>query len=87
MCENVYYDMVVKIVKVFLCMVKEIIEKGWNVVFFIINKVDVEEERIKILKYFFFYGFDVYNVLKLGKIVFVNVRKNNLKDIEYYLCE
>lgn len=73
MCENVYYDMVVKIVKVFLCMVKEIIEKGWNVVFFIINKVDVEEERIKILKYFFFYGFDVYNVLKLGKIVFVNV--------------
>lgn len=87
MCENVYYDMVVKIVKVFLFMVKEIIEKGWNVVFFIIDKVDVEEERIKILKYFFFYGFDVYNVLKLGKIVFVNVRKNNLKDIEYYLCE
>lgn len=73
MCENVYYDMVVKIVKVFLLMVKEIIEKGWNVVFFIIDKVDVEEERIKILKYFIDYGFDVYNVLKFGKIVFVNV--------------
>lgn len=82
MCENVYYDMVVKIVKVFLFMVKEIIEKGWNVVFFIIDKVDVEEERIKILKYFFDYGFDVYCVLKFGKIVFVNVCKNNLKDIE-----
>lgn len=82
MCENVYYDMVVKIVKVFLLMVKEIIEKGWNVVFFIIDKVDVEGERIKILKYFFDYGFDVYNVLKFGKIVFVNAWKNNLKDIE-----
>lgn len=82
MCENVYYDMVVKIVKVFLLMVKEIIEKGWNVVFFIIDKVDVEEERIKILKYFIDYGFDVYSVLKLGKIIFVNVCKNNLKDIE-----
>lgn len=82
MCENVYYDMVVKIVKVFLLMVKEIIEKGLNVVFFIINKVDVEGERIKILKYFIDYGFDVYNVLKFGKIVFVNVWNNNLKDIE-----
>ncbi|XP_052680917.1 serine/threonine-protein phosphatase 6 regulatory ankyrin repeat subunit A-like isoform X2 [Crassostrea angulata] len=86
-CENAHYDMVVKIAKVYPFMVKEITEKGWNAAFFITNKADAEEERIKILKHLLLHGLDVYNVSKSGKTVLVNARKNNLKDIEHYLCE
>lgn len=86
-CENAHYDMVVKIVKVFPSMVKEITEKGWNAALFITDKADAEEERMKILKHLLDHGLDVYQVSESGKTILVNARKNNLKIIEQYLSQ
>lgn len=75
-CRYVRFDMCVKIVDIFFSMISEIIERGWNVVFFIIEKVGVEKERIMILKCFEKCKLNVYYVLRLGKIILYNVCVN-----------
>lgn len=66
-------------------MISEIIEKGWNVVLFIIEKVGVEREWIKILSILEKFNFDVYYVIRLGKIILYNVCVNWLLRFVYYL--
>lgn len=70
--------MCVEIVKEFFFMIKDIIEKGWNVVLFIIERVGVENERIEILKMLrnVVIFFNVYYVLRFGKIILFNVCVN-----------
>lgn len=76
-----------KIVEVFFNMINEIIEKGWNVVFFIIEKVGVEKERIKILGFLEKCKLNVYYVLRLGKIILYNVCVNWLLRFVKYLLK
>lgn len=66
-------------------MISEIIEKGWNVVLFIIEKVGVERERIKILSFLEKCNFDIYYVIRLGKIILYNVCVNWLFMFVKYL--
>lgn len=71
-CRVVYYDICKIIIKRFFLMVKKIIKNGWNVVYYIIEGDDLEEERMKIL-YFVVFDFDLNYVIELGEIVFGNV--------------
>lgn len=66
-------------------MISEIIERGWNVVFFIIEKVGVEKERIMILNFLEKCKLNVYYVLRLGKIILYNVCVNWLVIFVKYL--
>lgn len=84
-CRYVRFDMCVKIVDKFFSMISEIIERGWNVVFFIIEKVGVEKERIMILNFLEKCKLNVYYVLRLGKIILYNVCVNWLVIFVKYL--
>lgn len=84
-CRYVRFDMCVKIVDIFFDLINEIIEKGWNVVFFIIEKVGVERERIEILYFLEKCKLNVYYVFRLGKIILYNVCVNWLGKFVKYL--
>lgn len=77
-CKYVRFDMCIEFEKldIFDDLVFEFIEKGWNVVLFLIERVENELKWIEILKFFDKYGLDVYYVLRVGKIILYNVCVN-----------
>lgn len=77
-CKYVRFDMCIEFEKldIFDDLVFEFIEKGWNVVLFLIERVGDELKWIEILKFFDKYGLDVYYVLRVGKIILYNVCVN-----------